>query len=127
MAAPVTIEPTSISVDNVLFWISVAVFAFIGGIIREFRTPTKKKTIGDWLAEGIVSFFTGTIIATLASSVIADKAVLFGLAGLSGYFGIAMLDNFRPVVMTVIGSRLQNLIPAIPIQKKRSRKYKKRA
>ena len=81
----------------------MALFAFFGGIVRELRsTSIKKKEMVDYLIEGLVGAFTGIVIASLMMDYIRETHLLFGIAGLSGYFGPIMLDMLKDPVIAMI-------------------------
>ena len=81
----------------------IALFAFVGGLVREIRsTAIKKKELADYLIEGLVSAFTGIVVASLMMDYISETHLLFGLAGLSGYFGPLVLDLLKEPMVKFI-------------------------
>ena len=81
----------------------MALFAFFGGIVRELRaTSVKKKEMVDYLIEGLVGAFTGVVMASLMMDYIQETHLLFGIAGLSGYFGPIMLDVLKDPVIALV-------------------------
>ena len=82
----------------------IALFAFVGGIVREIKSAAiKKKELIDYLVEGLVSAFTGIVVASLMMDYINETHLLFGVAGLAGYFGPVVLDLLKEPMMTFIG------------------------
>ena len=78
----------------------MALFAFFGGIVRELRAASiKKKDLVDYITEGLVGAFTGMVVASLMIDYVSETHLLFGVAGLAGYFGPIMLDLLKEPLM----------------------------
>lgn len=69
-----------------------AVFAALGGIVRELKNPDKKQDLVRFIAGAFIGIFVGLVVYFICKQYNTGEYITVAMTGLGGYVGTPMLD-----------------------------------
>jgi len=75
-----------------------AVFASIGGIVRELKQPEEARKLIHFFAGAFIGVFCGLIVYFLCKNYAVSDYLTASLTGLAGYIGTPVLDLITKII-----------------------------